>query len=168
MILKRYWQIKRTSKVVETYEIAQAIKEARPKLKRVSPLVAKIVIGFGVINILLGIGLATTQASLATPLVVAPEQFYYQLWGFLFFTLGVAMLWLYARNSWRGMRYTFVIGMCFKFMWAIALVVRYFSGEFSNPLVLIIWLFMAYIQAVTYLHFMPQPALDKGAKDAGI
>lgn len=153
---------------METREIAQAIKEARPKLARVSPLVAKIVIGFGVINILLGIGLATTQASLATPLVVAPERFYYQLWGFLFFVLGVAMLWLYARNSWRGMRYTFVIGMCFKFMWAIALVVRYVSGEFSNPIVLIIWLFMAYIQAVTYLHFMPQPALGKGAKDAGL
>lgn len=78
------------------------------------------------------------------------------------------MLWLYARNSWRGMRYMFVIGMCFKFMWAIALVVRYISGEYSNPIILIIWLFMAYVQAVTYLHFMPQPALDKGAKDAGI
>lgn len=153
---------------METKEITQALKEARPKLSRVSPLVAKIVLGFGAINILLGLGLATTQAKLSTPLVVAPSAGFYQAWGIAFVLLGVAMLVLYRRNSWRGMRYAFVIGMCFKFAWAIALLLRYISGDFANPLVLIIWLFFAYIQAVTYIHFMPQPALDKGAKDAGI
>lgn len=153
---------------MDQFEITQAIKEARPRLARVSPLVAKIVLGFGVINLLLGLGLVTTQAKLSTPLVVAPSIGFYQAWGVAFILLGLAMLWLYKRNSWRGMRYTFVIGMCFKFAWAIALLVRYVSGDFANPLVLIIWLFFAYIQAVTYIHFMPQPALDKWAKDAGI
>jgi len=153
---------------MDSHEISQAIKQARPKLSSVSPLAAKIVLGYSVVNILLGWGLASTQATLATPLVVAPEPYFYQIWGVLFITLGLFMGITYKRNSWKWMRYSFVIGMCFKFAWAIALLVRYVSGEFSNPLILIIWLFFAYVQAVTYVHFMPIPTIEKGAEDADI
>lgn len=151
---------------MDTREITQAIKEARPKLSVISPLVAKIVLGFGVINVLLGIGLATTKAQLASPLVIAPNTGAFQLWGALFFVLGVLMLWGYWRNNWKFLRHTFVIGILFKFMWAVALLLRYISGEYSNPTLLMVWLFFAYIQAVTYIHFMPIPQIQKGAEDA--
>ena len=149
-------------------EISQAIKEARPKLILVSPLAAKIVIIFGVLNILLGAGFIFTQAVLATPLAIAPTLLAYQLWGLAFFALGVAMLWAYKRNSWRIMRHTMVIGIAIKFAWAIALVIRYVSGEFTNPFVLIVWVGLAAIQAVTYVHFMPIPTIEKGTRDANL
>lgn len=148
-------------------KITQTIKEARPKLSVISPLVAKIVLGFAVVNILLGWGLAAKVARLDTSLVISPSQFTFQLWGGAFILLGIAMLVTYALNQWKAMRATFVVGMAFKFAWAIALVVRYLSGGFDNPILLIIWLFFAYIQAVTYLHFMPLPIIQKGAENAG-
>lgn len=151
---------------METREITQAIKEARPKLSVISPLVAKIVLGFAVLNLLLGAGLASTSALPSTPLIVAPTSLAYQIWGAAFFVLGLIMFWAYKRNNWKIIRYTFVLGMCFKFAWAIALAVRYFSGDFGNPLVLIIWLFIAYVQAASYIHFMPIPQIQKGAEDA--
>jgi len=151
---------------METREITQAIKDARPKLSVISPLVAKIVIGFAVLNLLLGAGLASTSALPSTPLIVAPTAGAYQVWGGLFFILGLVMLWVYRKNNWKVIRYTFVIGMCFKFAWAIALAVRYVSGDFGNPLVLIMWLFIAYVQAAAYIHFMPIPQIQKGAEDA--
>lgn len=149
-------------------EVIQAIKEARPKLRDVSPLVAKIVIIYGVMNLLLGAGLALTQAQLATPLAIAPSMFYYQLWGGAFIVLGAIMLWAYWHNNWRLMRHTMVLGMAFKFAWAIALVIRYVSGEFTNPFVLIVWVGLAAIQAVTYVHFMPIPTIEKGTRDANL
>lgn len=151
---------------METREITQAIKDARPKLSVISPLVAKIVIGFAVLNLLLGAGLASTSALPSTPLIVAPTAGAYQVWGALFFILGLVMLWVYRKNNWKVIRYTFVLGMCFKFAWAIALAVRYVSGDFGNPLVLIMWLFIAYVQAAAYIHFMPIPQIQKGAEDA--
>lgn len=152
---------------MDKLNVHQAIKEARPKLSRVSPLVAKIVIGFGIFNLLLGWGLITTQATLATPLVIAPTPFAYQLWGGAFAFLGVLMLWGYQQNKWKFMRQTFVIGITFKFAWAIALVIRYVSGDFTNPFLLIVWVFTAYIQAIAYVHFMPTPKIDKGVKNVG-
>lgn len=149
-------------------QLTQAIKEARPRLILVSPLAAKIIIIFAVINVLLGLSLATTQATLTTPLAVAPSPGFYQLWGLLFGLLGLVMFWAYRRNSWRIMRHTMVVGMAFKFAWAIALVVRYVSGEFTNPFVLIVWVGLAAIQAVTYVHFMPIPTIEKGTRDANL
>lgn len=146
-------------------DISHSIKEARPRLSKVSPLAAKIVLGFGIVNILLGLGLASTQARLATSLVIAPNQFAYQAWGAAFTFLGILMLLGYYHNEWKFMRQTFIIGMAFKFAWAIALVVRYTSGQQSNPLLLIIWLFFAYIQAVTYIHFLPIPTVARGGED---
>lgn len=153
---------------MDSHEITKAIKEARPRLASVSPLVAKIVLGYATINVLLGASLVATTAKLSTGLVIAPTQLAFQVWGALFAILGVAMFITYWRNSWKGMRALFVVGMCFKFAWAIALVIRLFSGEFSNPIILIIWLFFTYIQAVAYIHFMPIPTIEKGAKDADI
>lgn len=153
---------------MDSHEVTKAIKEARPRLSRVSPLVAKIVLGYAVVNVLLGVSLAITTARLSTGLVIAPTQFAFQVWGVLFTILGIALFYTYWKNSWKGMRGLFVVGMCFKFAWTIALVVRLFSGDFSNPIILIIWLFFTYIQAVAYIHFMPIPTIEKGAEDADI
>lgn len=147
-------------------QITEAIKEVRPKLSQISPLVAKIVLGFSGVNLLLGAGLFTTQSKLASPLVIAPNELSFQLWGAAFFVLGLLMAYGYWRNNWHFMRQTFIIGMVFKFCWFAALVIRYFSGEYNNPTLLVVWLFFAYIQAVTFIHFLPTPYIQKAAEDA--
>lgn len=148
-------------------KISNAIKEARPKLSTISPLVAKIVLGFAGVNLLLGYGLISTKAQLATPILVAPTIESFQYWGIAFGLLGLAMIGGYIANNWKFLRATFVIGMLFKFAWLIALGSRYFAGDYDNPILLIVWLFFAYIQAVTYVHFLPLPVIQKGAEDAG-
>ncbi len=147
-------------------QITEAIKEARPRLSAISPLVAKIVIGFAGVNILLGIGLATTQSKLASPLVVAPTGVFVQIWGVAFFILGLAMAYGYWRNNWYFIRKTFIIGMVFKLSWFAALVIRYFGSDYNNPTLLVVWLFFAYIQMVTFIHFMPTAYVQKAAEDA--
>lgn len=147
-------------------QITEAIKEARPKLKDVSPLTAKIVLGFSGVNLLLGAGLASTQSQLARPIVVAPNQTSFQLWGAAFFVLGLFMAYFYLRNDWKRIRYTFIVGLVFKLSWFMALAIRYFTTDYSNPTLLVVWLFFAYVQMVTYIHFLPTPYIDKAAKDA--
>lgn len=147
-------------------QITSAIKEARPRLSEISPLVAKIVVGFATVNILLGAGLFTTQSKLASPLVIAPNTLSFQLWGAAFFILGVFMAYVYIRNDWNKIRKSFIVGLIFKLTWFGALLIRYFSGEYNNPTLLVVWLFFAYVQMVTFIHFMPTPYLQKGAQDA--
>lgn len=147
-------------------QITEAIKEVRPKLSEISPLVAKIVLGFTGVNLLLGAGLATTQSKLASPIVIAQSTGAFQVWGALFFILGCFMAYGYWRNNWNFIRKTFIVGMVFKLTWFAALAIRYFSGEYTNPTLLVVWLFFAYVQMVTFIHFMPTPYIQKGAEDA--
>lgn len=149
-------------------QITEAITEARPKLKDISPLVAKIVLGFGFGNLLLGGALVSTQAYVQDGVVIAPNSLLLQIWGGVFIALGISMLYCYHRNHWKALRQIFVIAILIKFLWAIALVIRYIQGDYSNPFLLIIWLIFAYIQAVTYIHFLPSTYLEKAANDADV
>lgn len=151
---------------METNEITQAIKEARPKLSVISPLVSKIIVGFIVMNILLGVSLITKFGFIVNGLVIAPNEFIFQLWGAVFVLLGITKLIAYRKNNWPLIRHILVVAVFIKLIWAIALVIRYVSGDFSNPFLLIVWLFITHVQAATYVHFMPIPQIQKGAEDA--
>lgn len=151
---------------MDSHEVTKAIKEARPKLSLVSPLVSKIIVGFIVMNILLGIALIAKLGYVVNGLVIAPNEFAFQLWGGVFIILGVTKLIAYIRNDWKTLRMILVIAVFIKIIWMLALIVRYVSGEFTNPFLLIIWVFITHVQAMAYIHFMPTPTIQKGAEDA--
>lgn len=131
----------------------------------VAPLVAKIMLGFAGVNMLLSLALAGSQYVYYPPLIVAPNVLTMQLWAAAFGLLGALMLYAYIRNNWKLMRRTLVCGITFKFAWAIALGVRYVTVQNASPVLLVIWLFFAYIQIVTYVHFVPLPD-QSGGRDA--
>lgn len=135
-------------------EIHKVLREVRPRLKLVSPLTASIILGYGLINILLGLAMfayvnPTPNAMLAT--ITGP--FTWQFWGILFIALGVFKLYALWKNEWNMMKLSLVIGVFIKFTWAIALFVRFLEG--GSIILLVIWIFFAYIQAVTYINFIP-------------
>lgn len=66
---------------MDSHEVTKAIKQARPKLSLVSPLVSKIILGFIVMNILFGISLMAKLGYITNGLVIAPNEFVFQLWG---------------------------------------------------------------------------------------
>lgn len=76
-------------------EIKQKIRQARPRLRDVSPLAASIDIGFGIMNVILGFGLFTLRARTMNLLVIN-DLMTYQFWGIVFGLLGVAMLLAYC------------------------------------------------------------------------
>lgn len=70
---------------MDSHEVTKAIKEARPRLSLVSPLVSKIIVGFIVMNILLGLALVAKLGYVVNGLVIAPNEFAFQLWGGVFY-----------------------------------------------------------------------------------
>lgn len=135
-------------------ETARKLKALRPSLWLVSPLTAAIVLGYGIINILLGVGLFSyVNPSPNALFAIINSVMTYQVWGSIFIVLGLFKLYSLAMNNWRMMRISLIIGIVVKSIWAIALFFRYLDG--GSILLLIIWLFFAYVQLVTYINFTP-------------
>jgi hypothetical protein len=135
-------------------DIAKKIREVRPKLKTVSPLTAAIMLGYGVINILLGLGmLVYVNPSPDAQFAIINDVVTFQVWGIIFILLGLTKLYGYFKNDWKLMKVSLVLGLVVKATWAIALFIRFLDG--GSILLLIVWLFFAYIQFVTYINFIP-------------
>lgn len=135
-------------------ELQKALKEARPPLSTVAPLTAAICWGYVVVNITLGLGmyfLYDTTVPLAVASIVS-----YQVWGILFGFLGVATMYFLISNNWKATRNAQLIGLLFKAVWAAALIIRCFEAP-QTILITAVWVFFAYIQAATYIHFLPIP-----------
>lgn len=145
---------------MSNHELQQAIKEARPKLSTIAPLTSAICWGYVFVNITLGLGmffLYNTTVPLAVANIVS-----YQVWGILFGFLGLMTAYFLLTNNWKATRNAQLIGLMFKAVWAAALIIRCFSAP-PTILITAVWVFFAYIQAVTYVHFLPIP---KGESDA--
>lgn len=131
----------------------QKIKQARPPLYTIAPLTFSICWGYAIVNLLLGVGLFLLYKP-AVPIAVA-NILSYQWWGITFFTIGAISVWSLTRNEWHTTRNLLLIGLIAKSIWAIALVIRCFV-EPQTIIITIVWLFFAYIQAVTYIYFTPK------------
>ena len=132
-------------------EIKQQIKELRPSLRSVAPLTWSIILGFGILNLVLGASLIYyplgQPVAIITP--VTPLAFY----GWLFIVLGVLMLYHLWRNNWKWLRRLLILGVLIKSIWLFALVLRLFDG--GSAIILTLWLFLTHVQAMTYIHFIP-------------
>jgi len=144
-------------------ELQQALKEARPKLSTVAPLTAAICWGFVVVNLILGLGMYFLYSTTISPIAVA-SVVSYQVWGIVLGGLGVVTAYFLLSNNWNATRQSQLAGLLLKSIWAIALVVRSFE-EPRTILITAVWLFFAYVQAVTYIHFLPIPKGENHESD---
>lgn len=138
-------------------EIKQQIKELRPSLRQVAPLSWYIVLGFGILNVVLGVSLIKLPVKhIAIISQYTPSWVY----GAMFTILGLLMFWGLIRNNWKLMRRTLAAGLLLKAVWLFALILILLHG--GDPYVLSLWLFLTYIQAVAYVFFVPVHVKGQG------
>lgn len=131
-------------------EIKHQIKELRPSLRIVAPLSWYVVLGFGILNVVLGISFMIFPVKdIAIISTYTPSWAY----GIIFIALGLAMFWGMIRNSWKLMRQTLAAGLLLKAIFLYALFLLLIHG--GDTYVLSLWLFLTYIQAVAYVFFVP-------------
>lgn len=134
-------------------EVKTKLKELRPGLREVAPLTWSLILGFGILNLVLGVSLMTyplgQQVAIVTTYTPLP------LHGLYFVILGALMLVNLWRNNWKWLRILLLAGLLIKAVWLFALVVRLFTG--GNAITLSLWLFITHVQAVAYVHFIPTP-----------
>lgn len=134
-------------------EIARKLRGLRPKLKEIAPLPAAIMRGYIAVNLILGAGLMSFTNPTGVPFPIVNNVLTFQVWGMVFIALGLFKLYSYLRNDFDLMKISLVIGLVVKSTWAVALIIRAFDG--GGLLLLAIWLFFAYVQGMTYMHFIP-------------
>lgn len=134
--------------------IKQQIRQARPKLKDISPLAASIVVGFGIMNMILGFGLFTSRVR-TVDLMVINNITTYEVWGVVFALAGMISLLAYKANSWKWMRLMLVFGVFLKTWWLAALAIRLIAGHYDNILFISLWGMLAFVQIMTYVHLIP-------------
>lgn len=131
-------------------EIKQQIKELRPSLRQVAPLSWYIVLGFAVLNIVLGLSLIKLPVK---NIAIISQYTPSWLYGATFTLLGLTMVWGMIRNNWKLMRRTMAAGLLLKAVFLYALILILLHG--GDPYVLSLWLFLTYIQAMAYVFFVP-------------
>jgi len=139
-----------------TSDLHKQLRDARPRLKLVSPLAHAVVMIFGIINIVLGISLlfAIDQSKISSSLLIVNELFNYRFWGVVFILLGLFKLLSLKLNSWNMSRKSLLIGVAIKAAWALALIVRAASSP-GTWLIATLWIALAAIQIATFIYFMP-------------
>lgn len=147
-------------------QLRQAIKDARPKLFQVAPLSYSLCWGYAIMNLVLGAGMyllyRPTPAGQTSPISIA-DIVSYQVWGVLFFLLGAVTVYTLITNHWKATRQFQLVGLLFKAIWAIALLIRCFQAP-QTILITAVWLLIAYTQAALYIYFLPIPKADDNGR----
>lgn len=134
-------------------DIEAHIKAARPGLHSIAPLAYSICWGYAATNIILGLGmffLYETRVSLAVASLLS-----YPAWGVIFVGLGLGKIYGLTQNNWSFTKHMLMGGLIVKSVWAIALIIRCITVP-QTIIVTVLWLFFAYIQAATYVYFIPK------------
>lgn len=153
-----------------TPDLSKQLRDARPRLKVVSPLAHAVIMIFGLFNIFLGISLffAIDQSKIDASLLIVNEVFNYRFWGVIFIVLGTIKLLSLKFNSWSMSRRSLLIGVAVKAAWALALLVRALASP-GTFLVAMIWIALAAIQIATFIYFMPPSvATNVQPKNGGV
>lgn len=138
------------------WALRKRLREARPNIVEIFPVIHYLVIGFGIFNTVLGVTMliwGNRDLSIITP--YTPSW----AWAVVFLIIGIAMLTALFINSWKGVRTLLLVGILVKTIWGYALI---FSPD-GVSVIVPMWLFIAYIQIMTYVLFTPTPRL-KDAK----
>lgn len=129
------------------------LRRARPRLRVVAPLTWSICWGYVVVNLLIGVGLYLTYRP-SSQILIINNVFTYQVWGIIFIALSLAKAYGLVTNRWSLVKNMLISGLLVKAFWLAALIQRSIVDP-RTMLITAIWLFFAYIQAVTYVYFTP-------------
>lgn len=124
----------------------------RVRLSVVTPLVSKIVLGFGIFNLLLGAALFAVRAR-TLDFFIVNDVFTEQFWGLTFVLVGIALMTGYITNHWTTMRVALLLGFALKLFWLLALSARQIEDLNTNVFLLLFFTMVAFVQVVTYVHF---------------
>ena len=134
-------------------------RTVRPRLSAVAPLTAAICVGYGVLDIVLGIMLFVVQAE-ERSLLSVNDLFTYRFWSLMFFSLGVLILLAIKSNAWRMIRRTLFIGAFVNIWCLFTLAIRMAMGVPDNLMMLCLWVFLIYVQVELYTNFLPLDKLE--------
>ena len=140
----------------------QQIREARPKLHMFSPLSFWLVVIFAIFNLTIGSMFIIDSDRFATipPYLTINPYITYDIWGIIFFAIGVIQAWSLYRNNWSMIRKSMLIGVLTKSVWVIAIFIQ---SQFI-PATLFpayAWTALTAIQIATFIFFLPvSPSAD--------
>lgn len=148
-----------------TKSLKRQIREARPKLKMVSPLAHWTVTIMAVFNLLLGLSLfvLVDQTRLSAPLLIVNSLLTYKFWGAVFIGVGLLKLYSLWSNRWELARASLFLGVTIKAAWAVALIIRVLVSPGTFFLTLL-WVTVALLQMGAYVWFLPHGFIH-GSKD---
>lgn len=147
--------------------IKKKLRLARPKLKMVSPLVNKIIIGFIMVNIAIAIQFSLlSNGSSNTKLAVVNSVFTYRFWGCVYALLALFLWWSLVRNNWNMLKKVLTAGLFVKSIWFYALVIICIDRP-SNIGITTLWFVMAWVQFWSVIHFSPNVIDSKGSENDG-
>lgn len=130
------------------------MNRARPKLSIVSPLAARIIFGFAICDVLLGISLFLYPQTSAGRLAVVGGIFTLVFYASIFVLVGLSMLAALKWNDWRFIRTLMIGRLLLQSIWLYAFAVL--TWQSGSPVLLTLWAFLTYVQAVTYVYFLPE------------
>lgn len=121
--------------------------------------------GFAATNITLGLGFIFLMDPnrLSAPLLLVNDIFTFEIWGLTFIVLATYMTYGLVTNNWSYLKRSMLIGLSIKITWLTTLIIRVTESP-STILLVAIWMFFAYIQAVTYVYFLPTGGGHAGAE----
>jgi len=136
------------------------MKNKLPRLNFFEPIISKVVLGFGIFNLVVGAGLYLLAARTLNFFIIN-DVFTEQFWGSLFFINGIILLLAFWANNWKVMRMGLLAGFTLKLFWLLALVVRQIEDFDTNIFLLLFFSMTAYLQLVAYIHFPDKRKVSK-------
>ena len=130
-----------------------------PHLNTVDPVTNKIVLGFGIFNIIIGIGLFTLSARTLNFFIVN-DLFTEQFWGIVFILNGIVQLTGIVLNYWKVIRVGLLTGFTIMLFWSLALGVRQLESFDTNIFLLCFFAICMYVKLVLYIHFPDKKEVD--------
>lgn len=134
-------------------EVDKTLNMVRPKLRHVSPLAFWFSGGFGVFNILLGLGLYNAKILIT---LVVTGIIPLRIWGVIFFVLGCTMVYSLTANNWKLTKNLNLMGIGVKLAWWLELLSELIQGTSKTPFLIIIWSLLLFFQFVVFIYFTPR------------
>lgn len=136
------------------------IRNIRPKLSAVSPLVHWIAIGFAALNLWLAQIIWTAPAP---RLVIYNRLFTQEFWACVFIALACGIIYGILANRWNMIRYSLIAGLFVKaiFLYALfALALQIGIQAIEGTVAL--WLFLVWVQIGAVIFFLPKVLVEGG------
>lgn len=147
-------------------QLKRELRKARPNLIRASPLSSWIIMVMAVFNLVIGVSFffVADLGRFSAPFFIVNDLLTFEIWGIIFFVLGLIKAFSLITNNWGVARASLFIGVSIKAAWMVALTIRTVVDPgtfFLNTL----WIALALIQMGAYVYFLPPALTTKPTKE---